>query len=328
MRIGSTTRYYLLSDHLGGTNVTVTTSGTEYGEVRYKAFGDTRYTSGTTPTTFKFTGQRQESSLGIYYYGARWYDSSLGRWLSPDSIIPAQQGVVGNDRYAYSNNNPVRFIDPSGHSVDCALGEEECNAGELPPSSLIDLYSEYYDLDNTWIDNQFRYDLDDYLRAHPGYRLIPGSDPRMDKGDEIRYWKARSEYWTERAGGNKDEAYKLERYYDWGGYNEQKWDSSMVDWGNVALDAAGLATSIVGLNEVASALKLGKGGTSTAQIINFVSGVYSTRDSYQNGDGIGTIFNGLSFVPGPIGAVGAGAALMWDLQQGWTTAPYTPSVPR
>ena len=40
MRVGSSTLYYLLTDHLGGTNVTVTTAGGEFGEVRYKAFGD------------------------------------------------------------------------------------------------------------------------------------------------------------------------------------------------------------------------------------------------------------------------------------------------
>jgi RHS repeat-associated protein len=59
------------------------------------------------PTTFHFTGQRVESGLSIYYYGARWYDPSLGRFLSADTIIPAQQEVIGWDRYAGMNNNPA-----------------------------------------------------------------------------------------------------------------------------------------------------------------------------------------------------------------------------
>jgi RHS repeat-associated protein len=32
------------------------------------------------PTTFRFTGQREQSEIGLYYYGARRYDSALGRW--------------------------------------------------------------------------------------------------------------------------------------------------------------------------------------------------------------------------------------------------------
>jgi hypothetical protein len=52
----------------------------------------------------------------LYFYGARWYDSYLNRWAQPDSIVPlATQGTQALDRYAYANNNPVKFTDPSGH---------------------------------------------------------------------------------------------------------------------------------------------------------------------------------------------------------------------
>jgi RHS repeat-associated protein len=106
--------------------VTVTTAGGEFGEVRYKAFGDQRYASGTTPTTFRFTGQRSESSLGIYYYGARWYDSYLNRWIQPDSIIPDQFDPQSWDRFSYVRNNPVNRVDPTGHA-SCEDLEWECD---------------------------------------------------------------------------------------------------------------------------------------------------------------------------------------------------------
>jgi hypothetical protein len=77
MKQGSTV-YYVLSDHLGSTAVTANNTGGLYGEVRYYAFGGTRYNAGSTPTTYRYTGQRQESALGgadgLYFYGARWYD--------------------------------------------------------------------------------------------------------------------------------------------------------------------------------------------------------------------------------------------------------------
>ncbi len=62
--------YYLHSDHLGST-VKVTSDSTPYGELRYKAWGETRYTYGTTPTAYKFTGQREEATIGLYFYNAR-----------------------------------------------------------------------------------------------------------------------------------------------------------------------------------------------------------------------------------------------------------------
>jgi len=68
------------------------------------------------PTTFRYTGQREEADIGLYYYGARWYDPGLGRWIQPDSIIPeATQGVQAWDRFAYTNNNPITYNDPTGH---------------------------------------------------------------------------------------------------------------------------------------------------------------------------------------------------------------------
>jgi RHS repeat-associated protein len=68
-------RSWLLNDHLGGTAAV--------GEVRYRAFGVTRFTSGTTPTSYRFTGQREEAALGLYDYNVRWYDPALGHGLSP-----------------------------------------------------------------------------------------------------------------------------------------------------------------------------------------------------------------------------------------------------
>jgi RHS repeat-associated protein len=79
---------WLLGDHLGSTAVTaVGTSKT--GELRYYAFGGTRYTWGSTPTTYRYTGQRQEESLGLYFYNARWYDPTLGRFAQADTIVPS-----------------------------------------------------------------------------------------------------------------------------------------------------------------------------------------------------------------------------------------------
>ena len=81
----------------------------------YHPRGTTRYTNGTTPTDYAYTGQMREGD--IYYYGARWQkvletqwsgiDPAIGRFLQADTIVPmATQGTQAFDRYAYVNNCP------------------------------------------------------------------------------------------------------------------------------------------------------------------------------------------------------------------------------
>ena len=51
--------YYLLTDHLGSTAITVGTNNSKVAEIRYKPWGETRHVWGTTPTDYRFTGQRE-----------------------------------------------------------------------------------------------------------------------------------------------------------------------------------------------------------------------------------------------------------------------------
>src|SRR3989304_1127566 len=68
-----------------------------------------------------FTGQREMTGLGIYHYGARFYSPKLGRFISADSIVPNSANPQDFNRYSYVQNNPVNFIDPSGH-INCKSG--------------------------------------------------------------------------------------------------------------------------------------------------------------------------------------------------------------
>jgi RHS repeat-associated protein len=123
MRTGSNNPLWLLGDHLGSTSKVANFDGLSVpSQQLYKPWGEKRYPTGapTLPTTFRYTGQRSETGLGpsggegLMFYNARWYDPYLNRWIQPDSIIP--NGVQGLDRYAYANNNPLRYTDPTGHN--------------------------------------------------------------------------------------------------------------------------------------------------------------------------------------------------------------------
>ena len=67
------------------------------------------------PTDFGFAGQRRDASAGLMYYGARYYDAGLGRFISADTIVPSAGNPQSLNRYAYVYNNPLRYIDPTGH---------------------------------------------------------------------------------------------------------------------------------------------------------------------------------------------------------------------
>ncbi len=85
--------------------------------------GEVRYESGASPTEYTYTGQYSYTAdFGLMFYNARWYDASLGRFAQADTIIPESQGVQAWDRYAYVNNNPLRYTDPSGHyCIQCLV---------------------------------------------------------------------------------------------------------------------------------------------------------------------------------------------------------------
>jgi RHS repeat-associated protein len=97
--------------------------------VLYYPYGETRWITGTLQTDFTYTGQRSEGPGlgGLMDYGARHYDPALGRFLSPDTIVPNPANPQDLNRYVYVRNNPLLYVDPSGH-IGCKIGEKstEC----------------------------------------------------------------------------------------------------------------------------------------------------------------------------------------------------------
>jgi len=108
---------------LGSTSIVTDAAGNAVSQTKYraaslwdKAWGEVRYSSGTSPTNYTYTGQKSHvDSFGLLFYNARFYDPALSRFISPDTIIPENQGVQALDRLSYVNNNPLRYTDPTGH---------------------------------------------------------------------------------------------------------------------------------------------------------------------------------------------------------------------
>lgn len=75
------------------------------GTIKYAPFGQTRSVTGIITTDKKFTGQELDDT-GLYYYNARYYDPTIGRFISADTVIPNPANPQGFNRYAYCLNNP------------------------------------------------------------------------------------------------------------------------------------------------------------------------------------------------------------------------------
>ena len=135
---GANTLYYTLKDHLRSASVLLDASGNivTNGEQRYYPFGENRLATFDLKTDHLFTGQLSVGLGGIYSYGARFYSPRLGRFLSADTVVPNFADPQSLNRFAYVRNNPLKYIDPTGHTVLCdAACEEEEDSGWDPPSS-------------------------------------------------------------------------------------------------------------------------------------------------------------------------------------------------
>ena len=111
--MGEDPEWYLV-DRLGSVRQIVDGAGTILDEISYDSFGGILSESNPTQgDRFKFTGREYSPELGIYYYRARWYDPSAGRFISQDPI-----GFSAGDvnLYRYVGNGPGDGTDPEGLS--------------------------------------------------------------------------------------------------------------------------------------------------------------------------------------------------------------------
>jgi RHS repeat-associated protein len=115
--------YYYFGDHLGSSSVLTDRAGDEVQRYGYGAFGTETYQNNTSAfeVSNRYTGQTLDEDTGLYYYGARYYDPELGRFIQADTIVPSAANPQTLNRYAYCGNNPMKYVDPSGHDFGLSL---------------------------------------------------------------------------------------------------------------------------------------------------------------------------------------------------------------
>jgi RHS repeat-associated protein len=114
-RDGAGNIFFYNADQTGTTRTMTDSAGNICYDADFTPYGQeiVQHTN-ACPQNYKFTGYERDAETGLDYAFARYYNSNLGRFLSPDPV----GGSLGNpqslNRYAYTANNPMNFVDPSG----------------------------------------------------------------------------------------------------------------------------------------------------------------------------------------------------------------------
>ena len=111
-RVGATS-YWLHADRLGSVQAVTDAAGQNALRRTYRPYGQKIADSTSHWEPLGYIGERLDEETGLTYLHARYYDSELGTFVSPDTLDPDTPGV-GYVRFGYSGGDPVNRIDPSG----------------------------------------------------------------------------------------------------------------------------------------------------------------------------------------------------------------------
>jgi RHS repeat-associated protein len=121
---------WYFTDALGSSRTVWSTSSLDQSD--FYPFGGERVLTSANSNHYKFTGKERDSESGLDNFGARYNSSTLGRFMSPDPLLNSGQpwNPQSWNRYSYTENNPLRYTDPTGlwKFGSCSGSEDECEA--------------------------------------------------------------------------------------------------------------------------------------------------------------------------------------------------------
>ena len=123
-RMSDATVHYYFADQIGSANVVTNATGAMPPEqdIEYHPYGEQIVNIDTLGQEYRFTDKEHDPETNNDYFGARYYSSTMGRFLTPDwsaAPVPIPYAVMGNPQtlnlYSYVENNPITGTDPDGH---------------------------------------------------------------------------------------------------------------------------------------------------------------------------------------------------------------------
>jgi len=112
---------YYHNDALGSPVAATDANGAILWKEDYHPYGSRLREESTDSNQAWYTGKHHEKDVGLTYFGARWYDPTIGRFMAIDPVGFKAGNIHSHNRYAYANNNPYLFVDPDGEFPVFAL---------------------------------------------------------------------------------------------------------------------------------------------------------------------------------------------------------------
>ncbi|HET6588150.1 MAG TPA: RHS repeat-associated core domain-containing protein [Oleiagrimonas sp.] len=118
----SETVTYYVTNAQGTVVATIDSKGNVTYTAAYRPYG--KQVKGTPQSGPGYTGHVNDPDTGLVYMQQRYYDPEIKRFPSPDPIGPTPGNIYNFNRYAYANNNPVRYTDPDGRKIHLSGNDE------------------------------------------------------------------------------------------------------------------------------------------------------------------------------------------------------------
>jgi RHS repeat-associated protein len=117
--------HYYFADQIGSANVVTNATGTTVEQdIEYHPYGEQQVYTDNLGQQYRFTGKEHDTETNNDYFGARYYSSTFGRFLTPDwaaTPVPVPYAQLENPQtlnlYSYVENNPTTGTDPDGHAT-------------------------------------------------------------------------------------------------------------------------------------------------------------------------------------------------------------------
>ena len=112
--------YYYVTNLQGDVIALLDSSGDVDSTYTYDAWGNLIECSESMigrHNPLRYRGYVYDWETKLYYLQSRYYNPEIGRFISADAYVSTGQGILGNNMFAYCNNNPVNYSDPTGHSA-------------------------------------------------------------------------------------------------------------------------------------------------------------------------------------------------------------------
>jgi len=174
------TAYYVYNGH--GDVVQLTDAwGAVTASYDYDAFGNLINETGNGQNPFRYCGEYLDLSSGTYYLRARYYDPEIGRFTQRDAFLGSYADPLSLNRYTYCHNNPIRYIDPTGH-----IKEDDAKNLNAAGLQLVQVLTSEYYATNDRAEREAISKKADAIRADPNYQAnskkqsnIPAADAKQ-----------------------------------------------------------------------------------------------------------------------------------------------------